>query len=558
MVYASAGILAILISLIINHDVLLNKEISHVKTAEQSYRMFLMSVIAYYITDALWGILYGRRLIEFTFFDTTLYFLAMAASVLFWTRFVVSYLNDDKSFGKVLTAFGWVFFGFTSVMLLLNFFSPVFFSLNSAGEYKTGIVRQMIMCMQVIMFLATGGFALKKADRSSGNVRFRHFTVGLLSLAMAGFVIAQIYYPLLPMYAIGQMITCCLLHSFVIEKERMELNARLEKEQNENSRLSKELESQSDLTELMSSMTSLLVNMPAMTFSKDMNTGKYLAGNQAFADYAGVASPDELIGKTDYELFDKVTADSFIENDKTTINMDEPYVYYEDVPDTNGSAIRNLQTTKQVFTDATGRKCILGLCVDVTETARIKAEQAATEARQQEIQKKNELEESYKKHVEELSFRASHDELTGVYNRLGYDHMVQKVDLSECFFILFDSDDFKTINDTYGHEIGDKVLIKISSVLKNNFRADDYIFRIGGDEFVVIMSNVPESRKSMVAEKIERINRELAEEREGIPSISLSAGIVHGNGIDDNELFGRADQAMYEAKRGGKKCYMFK
>lgn len=304
----------------------------------------------------------------------------------------------------------------------------------------------------------------------------------------------------------------------------------------------------------MGSMSSLLVNMPAMTFSKDAETGKYLACNQAFAEYAGKKTPQEVVGLTDHELFDKATADHFVEDDKKTIEMKEPNVYFEDVPDAQGTSIRNLQTTKQKFRDATGRLCLLGMGVDVTETAKAKAEQA----RIQEIELKQEMEEQYRRNVEELSYRASHDELTGIYNRLGYDHIMQKVDTSECFLLLLDADDFKKINDTYGHETGDKVLLKIMTALKNNFRADDYIFRIGGDEFIVIMTHISEKLKNLVAAKIEQINRELADTSDGLPAVSLSAGIVHGEeNEDDALLFGNADKAMYDAKKNGKRSYRF-
>ena len=90
----------------------------------------------------------------------------------------------------------------------------------------------------------------------------------------------------------------------------------------------------------------------------------------------------------------------------------------------------------------------------------------AKEVREQEEHEKQELEAFYKKDLERLSFQASHDELTGLYNRFGYDFLISELELSSVYLLMVDVDDFKAINDNYGHEIGDKVLIKIAETLK--------------------------------------------------------------------------------------------
>lgn len=119
--------------------------------------------------------------------------------------------------------------------------------------------------------------------------------------------------------------------------------------------------------------------MPALSFSKDMETGVYLACNQAFARYAGRETPAEVAGLTDYEIFDPVTAAHFVSDDAKAISMDTPYIFFEDVPDAHGDQ-RQFQTTKLKFTDETGRPCLPGMCMDVTEVikARKENEQART------------------------------------------------------------------------------------------------------------------------------------------------------------------------------------
>lgn len=170
----------------------------------------------------------------------------------------------------------------------------------------------------------------------------------------------------------------------------------------------------------------------------------------------------------------------------------------------------------------------------------------------------NKMYEVYRQSLEHLNFKASHDELTGAYNRAGYDLLLSSVDLSSTYMLLFDVDDFKSVNDNYGHEMGDRILIRLVEVLKDNFRSDDYICRLGGDEFVVFMVHATEMQHNLIALKIEEINRELARPVEGMPPISVSVGIVHGSEASSTEnLFEKTDEAMYQAKRRGKHTYAF-
>ena len=128
----------------------------------------------------------------------------------------------------------------------------------------------------------------------------------------------------------------------------------------------------------------LLNNLPAMTFSKDAKTGRYLACKQSFAEYAQKSGPEGVVGLTDFEIFDPVTAAHFVEDDQKTLSMDRPYVFFEDVPDAAGTVIRNLQTTKLKFTDETGRLCTLGICTDVTEMVEAKSFETRMKVHQEE------------------------------------------------------------------------------------------------------------------------------------------------------------------------------
>ena len=164
----------------------------------------------------------------------------------------------------------------------------------------------------------------------------------------------------------------------------------------------------------------------------------------------------------------------------------------------------------------------------------------------------------YKKSIERLNFKASHDELTGAYNRAGFDLLLSSLDQASTYLLMLDVDNFKAINDTYGHQTGDKVLKKLVQVLKKNFRSDDYICRLGGDEFVVFMVHSDETQRKLIKMKLEQIDQELSYAEDGLPPVSVSVGIVHGSQANDTAaLLSKGDEAMYKSKKQGKHTFTF-
>ena len=170
----------------------------------------------------------------------------------------------------------------------------------------------------------------------------------------------------------------------------------------------------------------------------------------------------------------------------------------------------------------------------------------------------NKMYEVYKKSLENLNFKASHDELTGAYNRTGYDLLLSSIDHKTTYLLFFDVDKFKEINDSYGHPTGDAVLSRFVYVLKKNFRSDDYICRIGGDEFCVFMVHADIKWKDLVTSKIVKIQTELAAGKDDVPAFSVSCGIAHGSQAEDTASFVRlADEALYQTKKNGRNGYTF-
>ena len=152
----------------------------------------------------------------------------------------------------------------------------------------------------------------------------------------------------------------------------------------------------------------------------------------------------------------------------------------------------------------------------------------------------------------ELAYEASHDNLTGVYNRNGYESIRNSVDWNTSALVLFDLDQFKPVNDLYGHKMGDRVLARTAKAIQNAFRAHDFVCRIGGDEFAVIMVSVPPDSGSIICDKVRRINEELLRPLDGMPGIHISSGVAYGSlNPDYDTMFHKADAALYRVKRNG-------
>ena len=165
----------------------------------------------------------------------------------------------------------------------------------------------------------------------------------------------------------------------------------------------------------------------------------------------------------------------------------------------------------------------------------------------------NEISEQTLRHREKLSYEATHDALTGLYNRSAYDQFLNDRRKGVMAFLYVDVDKFKSVNDTYGHEAGDKVLRLVADTLTHSFRSEDKICRIGGDEFVVLMANAGPELKALIRTKAERIMSALANPPKGVVPVSVSVGCAFGDeNTSGEELYRNADAALYHIKENGK------
>ncbi len=169
-----------------------------------------------------------------------------------------------------------------------------------------------------------------------------------------------------------------------------------------------------------------------------------------------------------------------------------------------------------------------------------------------------------KKHEEQISELAYHDILTGLPNRqLLSDRLSQAIVLAEHTHQLLaicylDLDGFKPVNDQFGHDVGDKLLIEVAHRMQSAVRSNDTVGRLGGDEFVLLLNNLElvEDYHSVLQRVIDSINLPIFLDEVNQVSVSASIGITIFP-IDKNDadtLLRHADQAMYQAKKSGRNC----
>ena len=188
------------------------------------------------------------------------------------------------------------------------------------------------------------------------------------------------------------------------------------------------------------------------------------------------------------------------------------------------------------------------------------------EIRMQNEELKRQLEEANKQikkltdELEEKEKEATIDFLTQVANRASFDRALS--DMVNDFYrrnypfalIMIDIDNFKKINDTYGHQAGDYVLRELAKVLKSQLRARDIIARYGGEEFAIILPGVTFSQALRVAERLRRsIEKHLFKYKDVQIPVTISLGLaMMRDGLDETAIVEKADKALYLAKRSGK------
>jgi diguanylate cyclase (GGDEF)-like protein/PAS domain S-box-containing protein len=281
-------------------------------------------------------------------------------------------------------------------------------------------------------------------------------------------------------------------------------------------------------------MRNLLTSSEERVFFKSLD-GRFLLVSNGFATaLGGGLSAAEIIGKTDFDLFSPVHATEALADEQHVIATGEPIVGKIELETFKDHADVWVSTTKLPLRDAQGEIFgTFGTSRDVT--SQVDAQHA-------------------------VAYQALHDPVTGLANRVALmDRLAQALVVMErrpgrLALLFIDVDDFKNVNDTLGHEAGDRVLTGVGRRLSAIARRTDTVARFGGDEFVVLCTELCDGEElRSIGDRIMRtLRKPLKDEYDVDVTGSVGAVSTSDPMVEPGELLQQADFAMYAAKRAGR------
>ena len=534
MYYASFGLLALILHLIINTEILRKKVEEIDLVAIKRYRKFLYIIMVYYVTDVLWGLLIESGIVVLAYADTVLYFVSLALSVLVWTRFVVEYIGRRGLKSTSLIYAGWVIFAFTLISLAINFVTPVIFAIDANRGYVPGVARYFIFIILFLLQSVLSIYSVIVSVRSKGKDRIHYSTIAASGVGMAIFIVLQTLYPLLPFYAVGCLVSTCLIHVFVEGDERQEMDERL---------LMVEKKAKSE------EMKNITFGQIAESLASNYDSIYYV--NTDDGRYAGFSAKNDQDGLT----IDRTGEDFFTDTKENIPKIIHPQDQVRLAALLDRDYLLSALEDRKMYT-ATYR-ITEGERAGYTRMSVRKTSDSAhfiigVENIDDEIRKEHE-------HVQALNTErelARRDELTGTRNKTAYFELEESVQKSiesgmeqPSFAIaIFDINDLKKVNDEEGHKAGDDYIRSAAKLICDTFDHSP-VFRIGGDEFVIFMQGDDyDDRDDLMLRFHEQILENILNGYGPIIASGM-AEYIPGSDKSVSAVFERADDNMYNDKR---------
>ena len=228
MYYSSVAIISLIVIIIINFEALKKVTKTSDNKVRLRFRSYLISLIVFFISDAVWGFFYEQRWLIQTYLDTCVFFLAMAVSVLLWTITVVAFTGNKSRSGMAMIGCGVFILAFQAGILVVNVFSPVVFLFDEAKEYQALPARYIALFLQMILFFVTAIYAFIISANSEGEKKRHYRTVSFSGVIMAVFIALQMLFPLMPFYSLGCLFGVCIIHAFIYKDKDIEYGLKME------------------------------------------------------------------------------------------------------------------------------------------------------------------------------------------------------------------------------------------------------------------------------------------------------------------------------------------
>jgi diguanylate cyclase (GGDEF)-like protein/PAS domain S-box-containing protein len=289
-------------------------------------------------------------------------------------------------------------------------------------------------------------------------------------------------------------------------------------------------------------LRAVIASVPDLIYVKDAE-GRFLLANQGTADVMGAASGNELRGKSDFDYYSAELAAGFYQDEQKVIESGVALVSQDKHVREGDGRVRWLLTTKLPFRDSEGKAIgIIGIGRNITAL--------------------KETESELKRARENLHFKATHDSLTSLLNRdaildmLGREISRSSRERSSTAILLADLDHFKSVNDQFGHPVGDEVLRETAKRFLRAVRGYDLVGRLGGEEFLVILGGCgPQEALARADQLRQSIVEAPISTASGPISLSISIGVLPAREWGyprRDELLRQVDVALYAAKAEGR------
>lgn len=299
-------------------------------------------------------------------------------------------------------------------------------------------------------------------------------------------------------------------------------------------------------------MRTIMANSQDTIYFKDKNS-RFLFNSKAHLEQFGLDNPNDVIGKTDYDFYPKSFAENALRDEQEIMRTGRPIIGRIERWEKDDGEVVWFSASKYPLYDDSGN--IIGTWGTTRNITDLKNAEKELEHVNQEYEVLNNK-------LKELSVI---DELSGLHNRRHFYETLTKTmkifsrvrgrGYSSTFsLVLMDIDDFKDINDNYGHLIGDEAIRHIANLLKKNTRLSDYVFRYGGDEFAIILPDTDSPGSKELAGRLRGIIEKTPFDYRGTPlKLTVSLGTAtYTDQLDSVELVQEADMNLYTAKSSGK------
>ena len=242
MSYALVPIVALTILLITHFEVIFKIGNIEKIPAYKQYRFFVIIVGLFYVSDMLWGIFDHYDFNIASYIITVFYFILLSLTVFTWIRYVVRYLEERKITSWIISIIGLLFPLFCLAIIIVNFFTPIFFEFLEDGTYVPHTARYAFLSIQMFLqgIIAIYSFVSTRLEKDR-KLKTRYFIIGFFCVEMVASILLQLLYAMLPLYSLGLAVGIALIKAHVVNTEKSELASDLSSVNKQIAKQSKEL-----------------------------------------------------------------------------------------------------------------------------------------------------------------------------------------------------------------------------------------------------------------------------------------------------------------------------